>query len=166
VEGVPPRMELSELDIQPQLSRRRPGQSSLTTPRDEKDKVMILSGVERGISLGTPVALLVRNGDQRPGDYSDLALVPRPSHADFTYQAKYGVKASSGGGRSSARETIGRVLLVGFPGLDDSRLLQERLQKSGSNYNMESRLWHMFLELELSKLLELLRSLQSYHESW
>jgi len=109
VEGVPPRMKLTEADIQPQLTRRRPGQSALTTARDEKDKVSILSGTEHGYTLGTPIALLVRNEDQRPGDYKHLTDIPRPSHADYTYQQKYGVRASSGGGRSSARETIGRV---------------------------------------------------------
>ncbi|XXQ31757.1 Chorismate synthase [Plasmodiophora brassicae] len=109
VDGVPPRMRLCEGDIQGQLSRRRPGQSAMTTARDEKDAVKILSGVEHGWTLGTPVALFVENLDQRPGDYSEMADIPRPSHADFTYQMKYGIRASSGGGRSSARETIGRV---------------------------------------------------------
>jgi chorismate synthase len=102
-------LQLSEADIQPQLDRRRPGQSDLTTPREEADQVTILSGVENGLTLGTPIGLLVHNKDQRPGDYGEMDLVPRPSHADFTYQAKYGIRASSGGGRSSARETIGRV---------------------------------------------------------
>ncbi|EST06032.1 Chorismate synthase [Kalmanozyma brasiliensis GHG001] len=111
VDGVPPGMALDPQDIQTQLSRRRPGQSNLTTPRDEKDRVEIQSGVERGVTLGTPIAMLVRNQDQRPNDYTDETLdaYPRPSHADFTYLEKYNVKASSGGGRSSARETIGRV---------------------------------------------------------
>ena len=104
-------MELTEADIQPQMTRRRPGQSALSTPRDEKDKVEIQSGTEFGITLGTPIAMVVRNQDQRPKDYgnSTMDLYPRPSHADWTYLEKYGVKASSGGGRSSARETIGRV---------------------------------------------------------
>lgn len=104
-------MELTEDDIQPQMTRRRPGQSALTTPRDEKDRVQIQSGTEFGITLGTPIALVVKNEDQRPKDYggSTMDMFPRPSHADYTYQEKYGVKASSGGGRSSARETIGRV---------------------------------------------------------
>ncbi|KAI2788601.1 Chorismate synthase [Penicillium oxalicum] len=111
VDGVPPGMELTEADIQPQMTRRRPGQSALTTPRDEKDRVEIQSGTEFGVTLGTPIAMIVRNEDQRPKDYggSTMDLYPRPSHADFTYLEKYGVKASSGGGRSSARETIGRV---------------------------------------------------------
>jgi chorismate synthase len=109
VDGIPPGMKLTEADIQPQLDRRRPGQSALATPRDEEDRVTIQSGTEFGITLGTPVSMFVANRDQRPADYGDMAQIPRPSHADFTYMAKYGLKASSGGGRSSARETIGRV---------------------------------------------------------
>ncbi len=109
VDGCPPALELNETDIQPQLDRRRPGQSDLTTKREEKDKVVILSGVENGLTLGTPIGLFVANEDQRPADYGKMANIPRPSHADFTYQTKYGIRASSGGGRSSARETIGRV---------------------------------------------------------
>jgi chorismate synthase len=109
VDGCPAGLQLTETDIQPQLDRRRPGQSDLTTPREEADQVTILSGVENGVTLGTPIGLLVRNKDQRPGDYGEMSQVPRPSHADYTYQMKYGVRASSGGGRSSARETIARV---------------------------------------------------------
>lgn len=109
VDGCPPGLELSAGDIQQQLDRRRPGQSHLSTPRDEADQVVILSGVEAGNTLGTPIALTVANRDQRPGDYGEMSMIPRPSHADYTYQMKYGIRASSGGGRSSARETIGRV---------------------------------------------------------
>lgn len=109
VDGCPPRLPLTEADLQPQLDRRRPGQSKVTTAREESDTVTILSGTEHGVTLGTPVGLFVPNKDQRPGDYAEMARIPRPSHADFTYQTKYGVRASSGGGRSSARETIGRV---------------------------------------------------------
>jgi len=109
IDGVPPGLPLVEADIQPQLSRRRPGQSALTTPRNEKDRVQIHSGTEFGLTLGTPIAMMVQNEDQRPHDYSEMDLYPRPSHADYTYLVKYGIKASSGGGRSSARETIGRV---------------------------------------------------------
>ncbi|KAF3929879.1 hypothetical protein ABW19_dt0210487 [Dactylella cylindrospora] len=109
VDGCPPGMELTEVDIQPQMTRRRPGQSALSTPRDEKDLVQIQSGTEYGVTLGTPIGMLVRNEDQRPKDYSEMDVYPRPSHADWTYLQKYGVKARSGGGRSSARETIGRV---------------------------------------------------------
>ena len=109
VDGCPPGLELSEADIQPQLTRRRPGQSDLSTPRQEADQVTIYSGTEFGRTLGTPIMLLVNNRDQRPQDYGEMSRIPRPSHADYTYQMKYGVRASSGGGRSSARETIGRV---------------------------------------------------------
>ncbi|KAK1754430.1 chorismate synthase [Echria macrotheca] len=111
VDGCPPGMELTEDDIQPQMTRRRPGQSNITTPRNEKDRVLIQSGTEFGVTLGTPIGMMVLNEDQRPKDYgnSTMDMYPRPSHADWTYLEKYGVKASSGGGRSSARETIGRV---------------------------------------------------------
>ena len=109
IDGCPPGFRLSEADIQKQLDRRRPGQSSLTTDRQEQDQVTILSGTENGITLGSPIALKVNNKDQRPGDYGDMEAIPRPSHADYTYMAKYGIKSSSGGGRSSARETIGTV---------------------------------------------------------
>ncbi|KAK0634340.1 chorismate synthase [Bombardia bombarda] len=111
VDGCPPGMELTEEDIQPQMTRRRPGQSNITTPRNEKDRVLIQSGTEFGITLGTPIGMMVMNEDQRPKDYGNSTMdkFPRPSHADWTYLEKYGVKASSGGGRSSARETIGRV---------------------------------------------------------
>ncbi len=109
VDGCPPRLALTEEDIQRQLDRRRPGQSRLTTDRDEKDRVQILSGVEGGQTLGTPLALYVSNRDMKPSDYRALSDIPRPSHADFTYQAKYGIRAASGGGRASARETVGRV---------------------------------------------------------
>ena len=102
VDGCPANLKLSESDIQPQLTRRRPGQSALTTPRDEADKVIILSGCENGKTLGTPIGLMVNNLDQKPSDYSEMNNIPRPSHADFTYQKKYGNRASSGGGRSSA----------------------------------------------------------------
>ena len=109
VDGCPARLKLVEADIQAQLDRRRPGHSAMTTPRQESDTVTILSGVENGLTLGTPIGLFVPNKDQRPNDYNNLADIPRPSHADFTYRAKYGIKTASGGGRSSARETIGRV---------------------------------------------------------
>ncbi len=109
VEGCPPRLQLNLEAIQAELDRRRPGQSHITTPRKEADQVEILSGVMDGTTLGTPIAMLVRNKDQRPGDYKDMAVAFRPSHADATYQVKYGIQASSGGGRASARETIGRV---------------------------------------------------------
>jgi len=108
LDGFPANISLMEADIQAQLDRRRPGQSSITTPRCESDTLRILSGVENGKTLGTPIALVVENTDHRPRDYSTVAI-PRPSHADYTYMMKYGVAASSGGGRASARETVGRV---------------------------------------------------------
>jgi chorismate synthase len=109
VEGCPPRLALDLNAIQAELNRRKPGQSRITTPRKEDDQVEVLSGLLDGMTLGTPIAMLVRNRDQRPGDYKEMAAAFRPSHADATYQAKYGIQARSGGGRASARETIGRV---------------------------------------------------------
>jgi chorismate synthase len=109
IDGCPPKIRLSESDIQTQLDRRRPAQSELTSSRKEADRVAIWSGVQNGKSLGTPIALTVNNTDQRPADYRRMRSVPRPSHADYTYQRKYGIRAPSGGGRSSARETVGRV---------------------------------------------------------
>jgi chorismate synthase len=109
VDGVPSRMTLKAEDIQAQLDRRRPGGNTLGTERNEADQVKILSGVENNLTLGTPIGMMVNNKDQRPGDYGSIRKLPRPSHADYTYIEKYGIHASSGGGRSSARETIGRV---------------------------------------------------------
>lgn len=109
IDGCPPRLELSEADIQAELNRRRPGQSRVTTPRQEADRCEILSGVFEGRTLGTPIAILVRNENARPGDYVDFKNLYRPSHADYTYDAKYGIRNWQGGGRASARETIGRV---------------------------------------------------------
>jgi chorismate synthase len=109
VDGCPPRLPLTREEIQVELDRRRPGQSRITSHRNEADQVEILSGVQDGLTLGTPIALLVRNADARGGDYDEMRAKFRPSHADFTYQAKYGIRAVEGGGRASARETIGRV---------------------------------------------------------
>jgi chorismate synthase len=109
VDGCPPRLKLSEPDIQPDLDRRRPGQSKIVTPRKESDTVQILSGTFGGKTLGTPICLLVKNEDARPESYMEMRTKFRPSHADFTYFAKYGIRAWAGGGRSSARETVGRV---------------------------------------------------------
>ncbi|KAJ2328011.1 bifunctional chorismate synthase/riboflavin reductase [NAD(P)H] aro2, partial [Coemansia sp. RSA 2673] len=95
IDGVPPGLALSEADIQVQLTRRRPGQSKLTTPRNETDNVTIQSGCEQGFTLGTPICLTVPNQDHRPHDYSETDLYPRPSHADYTYMLKYGIKASA-----------------------------------------------------------------------
>jgi chorismate synthase len=109
VDGCPPRLAIASEEIQRDLDRRRPGQSALTTPRDEPDRVEILSGVFEGHTLGSPIALLVRNQDARPEAYAAMKDVYRPSHADFTTEAKYGIRNWQGGGRASARETIGRV---------------------------------------------------------
>jgi chorismate synthase len=109
IDGCPPRLPLDLERIQAELDRRKPGQSRITTPRKEDDRVEILSGLLDGLTLGTPIAMVVRNRDQRPGDYQEMQVAFRPSHADATYQAKYGIQARSGGGRASARETIGRV---------------------------------------------------------
>jgi len=109
VDGCPSRLPLSEADIQPELDRRAPGQSRLTTQRKESDTVSILSGVFEGLTLGTPIALLIRNEDQRPGDYREVEHKYRPSHADYTYAAKFGIRDWRGGGRTSARETAARV---------------------------------------------------------
>ncbi|RAM48891.1 MAG: chorismate synthase [Hapalosiphonaceae cyanobacterium JJU2] len=109
IDGCPPQLEISTEEIQIELDRRRPGQSKITTPRKEEDKCEILSGVFEGKTLGTPIAILVRNKDTRSQDYDEMALKYRPSHADATYDAKYGIRNWQGGGRSSARETIGRV---------------------------------------------------------
>jgi chorismate synthase len=110
VDGCPPRIAISEDEIQRELDRRRPGQSAITTQRREPDRVEILSGVgDGGLTLGTPIAMVVRNQDNRGGDYEEMKTKYRPSHADFTYQAKFGIRAWQGGGRASARETVGRV---------------------------------------------------------
>ncbi len=108
VDGCPPGLSFCEKDVQVELDRRRPGQSEVTTPRLEQDKVLILSGVYEGVTLGTPISMLVWNRDARPEAYDELRKVLRPSHADYTYRVKYGI-LPSGGGRASARETIGRV---------------------------------------------------------
>ncbi len=109
IDGCPPRLPISEADIQPDLDRRAPGQSSLVTQRKESDTVRILSGVYEGVTLGTPISLSVTNEDMRSGDYREMQEKYRPSHADYTYDAKYGVRDWRGGGRTSARETVGRV---------------------------------------------------------
>jgi chorismate synthase len=109
IDGCPPRLPLTEADIQPDLDRRRPGQSSIVTPRQEADRVQILSGTFEGKTLGTPISMWVQNQDSRPEAYSEMAEKFRPSHADYTYQAKFGIRNWQGGGRTSARETVGRV---------------------------------------------------------
>ena len=109
IDGCPPRIALDVAEVQRELDRRRPGQSRIVTQRQEEDRVEILSGVQDGVTLGTSIALMVRNQDQKSSDYEEMRTKYRPSHADYTYQAKYGVRAWQGGGRASARETIGRV---------------------------------------------------------
>jgi chorismate synthase len=122
VDGCPSLLSLAEADIQPDLDRRAPGQSRLVTQRKESDTVRILSGVFEGRTLGTPIALLIPNEDMRPGDYREIREAYRPSHADYTYDAKYGFRDWRGGGRSSARETAGRVAA----GAIARKLLRER----------------------------------------
>ncbi len=122
VDGCPPRLRLTEADIQPDLDRRRPGQSAIVSPRKEADTVQILSGTFEGKTLGTPICLWVKNEDARPEAYTEMATKFRPSHADYTYQAKFGIRAWPGGGRTSARETIGRVAA----GAIARKLLRER----------------------------------------
>lgn len=109
IDGCPPRLPISAEEIQIELDRRRPGQSDIVTPRQEEDACRILSGVFHGRSLGTPILIAVDNKDARPSAYSEMETMFRPSHADYTYQTKYGIRNWEGGGRSSARETIGRV---------------------------------------------------------
>src|SRR6266446_4922894 len=128
IDGCPPRIEISEAEIQRELDRRRPGQSKLTTQRKEEDRCELLSGVFEGRTLGTPIAILVRNKDARPEDYSEIARKFRPSHADFTYEAKYGIRNWQGGGRASARETVGRVAAGAVAKKLLSKLSRERFE--------------------------------------
>jgi len=122
VDGCPPRLKLTEADIQPDLDRRRPGQSKIVSPRKESDTVQILSGTFEGKTLGTPICLWVKNEDARPEAYAEMKEKFRPSHADFTYFAKYGIRNWQGGGRASARETVGRVAA----GAIAKKILRER----------------------------------------
>jgi len=122
VDGCPPRLKLTEADIQPDLDRRRPGQSRIVTPRKESDTVQILSGTFEGKTLGTPISMWVKNEDHRSEAYTEMATKFRPSHADYTYFAKFGIRAWPGGGRTSARETIGRVAA----GAIAKKILRER----------------------------------------
>ncbi|PTX91650.1 chorismate synthase [Opitutus sp. ER46] len=129
IDGCPPRLPLEPAEIQAELDRRRPGQSDIVTPRKEEDRVEILSGWFEGKTTGTPLSLLVRNADQRPGAYDEMRDKFRPSHADFAYQAKFGIRDHRGGGRSSARETIGRVAA----GAIAKKLLARRGQAAGGS---------------------------------
>lgn len=134
IDGCPGRLPLAEADIQADLDRRRPGQSAIVTPRKEPDKVEILSGVFEGRTTGAPILMMVRNTDARPGAYDEMREKFRPSHADFTYQAKFGYRDHRGGGRSSARETVGRVAagavakkILGLAGGVEIRAYVERI---------------------------------------
>lgn len=127
VDGCPPGLALSEADLMVDLDRRRPGRNRLMSARAEEDRVEIVSGVSDGLTTGTPIGLLIRNTDQRPKAYDGMAALYRPSHADYTYQAKYGHRARSGGGRASARETAGRVAA----GAIARKLLRERVGGAG-----------------------------------
>lgn len=150
VDGMPSGIDIDEDYIQSELNRRRPGQSSITTPRDEKDKVKLLSGVFRGKSTGTPIGFMVENTNQHSQDYDNIADVFRPSHADYTYFSKYGVRDHRGGGRSSARETISRVV--------GGALAKLVLQKEGISVMAytsqigEVSLSKPYTELDLSKI--------------
>jgi chorismate synthase len=114
IDGMPAGVRIDVAQVQRQLDRRRPGQSSITTQRDEKDLVEILSGLFDGVTLGTPIGFIIRNTDHRSADYSEIAQCYRPSHADYTYSAKYGIRDYRGGGRASARETAARVVAGAF----------------------------------------------------
>lgn len=124
VDGCPPGLAISEVDIQKDLDRRKPGQSTITSPRKEEDEISILSGMFEGKTTGTPIAMMVKNKDQRPEDYTEMKKVFRPSHADFTYTAKYGLRDGRGSGRASARETLARVAA----GVIAKKYLAEKLQ--------------------------------------
>ena len=110
IDGVPAGVAIDMEQLQNELNRRRPGQGGISSSRQETDKVEILSGIMDGVTLGTPIGFIIRNHDQRPEDYDHLKNVYRPSHADYTYQAKYGIRDHRGGGRASARETATRVV--------------------------------------------------------
>ncbi len=150
IDGMPSDIDIDEDYIQSELNRRRPGQSSITTPRDEKDKVKLLSGVFRGKSTGTPIGFMVENTNQHSQDYDNIADVFRPSHADYTYFSKYGIRDHRGGGRSSARETISRVV--------GGALAKLVLQKEGisvvayTSQVGEVSLSKPYTELDLSKI--------------
>src|SRR4051812_7824310 len=109
VDGCPPGLSISETEIQKELDRRRPGQSSITTPRKEQDQIHILSGISDGVTTGTPILMIAYNKDIKPEDYHDLKELYRPGHADYTFVKKYGLRDWRGSGRASARETLGRV---------------------------------------------------------
>ena len=149
IEGVMPGMELDEQFIQSELNRRKPGQSSITTPRAEDDRVEFLSGIFEGKTTGTPIGFLIWNKDQRSKDYSNIKDVYRPSHADYTYQAKYGIRDYRGGGRASARETIARVVAGAI-----AKLMLKKYGVSIQAYTSsvgEVKVEKPYYELDLSK---------------
>lgn len=139
IDGCPPGMELSEDDIQPELDRRKPGQSSITTQRKEQDVITILSGVFQGKTTGTPILLLAHNKDKRPQDYEHLKDLYRPSHADYTYEKKYGLRDWAGSGRASARETLARVARCSCPEIPPREAwggVYQLCRASGSNQSI------------------------------
>ena len=140
IDGCPPGLDLSEADLQPWLDKRKPGSSRFTTQRREADQVQILSGTFEGRTTGTPISLLIQNQDQRSKDYSDVARAYRPGHADYTYDAKYGVRDWRGGGRSSARETAARVAAAGVARLivPEVRIRAYLVELGGDAINRES----------------------------
>ncbi len=150
VDGCPPCVALTEADIQPDLDRRRPGQSSIVTPRKESDTVQILSGTFEGRTIGTPISMWVKNEDMRPEAYSEMATKFRPSHADYTYVAKYGLRNWQGGGRSSARETIGRVAA----GAIAKKILRERFGVEVLGYVTQVQKLHAEVDRETVTLKE------------
>jgi len=150
IEGVMPGLDVDMDFIQGELNRRRPGQSAITTPRDEKDQVEILSGVLDGKATGTPIGFVIWNADQRSKDYGNIKDVFRPSHADYTYQSKYGIRDHRGGGRSSARETIARVVAGAFAKLI---LKQHGVEISAYTSQVGTlKLEKSYNELDLSKI--------------
>jgi chorismate synthase len=138
VTGCPAGVDFDMDFIQSELDRRKPGQSRITTQRKEADSVEVVSGVFQGKTTGTPIAMLVWNGDQRSKDYSHIADQFRPSHADFTYQEKYGIRDYRGGGRSSARETVARVAAGALAKLVLVRCKNNRLRFTGRNLEINN----------------------------
>ena len=132
IDGCPPGLDLTESDIQPELDRRRPGQSKITTPRNEADEIKLLSGVFEGKTTGTPILIMASNKDMRSQDYNELGKVYRPSHADYTYELKYGIRDWRGSGRASARETLARVAA----GAVAKKYLKEKLGIAQYHYSL------------------------------
>jgi chorismate synthase len=150
IDGCPAGIEIDIEFIQKQLNRRRPGQSVITTSRDEKDKVEFLSGIFEGKTLGTPIGFLINNSDQKSNDYSDIKSTFRPSHADFSYQTKYGIRDFRGGGRSSARETACRVVAGAIA--QQLLLLLGVSVKAYVSQVKDIKIDQSYLDLDLSKI--------------